>query len=378
MKKITLIVSLFILLCNLQANASRTMYVDNFDAILGDTVAENTLLNYAMTNGIDTILLYDLHIVNANYNLPNAVTNYILADFIFKAKTSYNITSVGATAENDTFFTNVIDAYNNTRSNALEKFDIYNLEFEYWISSTTNPGGYYCNSYLTPNGIPCDRDGAFQFFISTLQTMATLAANNPHSIKTEAYVGWPTTIEASTIGANLDNVRLHAYVSDPNTAFGYSEDRIKDFANGNPNLEVSIIFSSEPAFMQNWLINNSMITAENIFIQDWQNAALTWTNNINLQEFTYFTYSHNINNITLSTNSEIVDKLVKIFPNPVKNVLSVLNISTVKNIKIYNNIGQLVIETKEENINVKHLNTGIYFCQFETKKGIETIKIIKE
>ena len=80
--------------------------------------------------------------------------------------------------------------------------------------------------------------------------MSTLASNNSHPITTEAYVGWPTAQEASTIGNNLDRVRIHAYVSDPNTAFNYSEDRLIDFANGNPDINVSIIFSSEPIFMQ--------------------------------------------------------------------------------------------------------------------------------
>ena len=202
-----------ILICNFNLYANRSIYVNNFAAILGDTTAENNLLSYAQSNGIDTLLLYELHLVNASNNLSNTATNYILADFILKAKTNYNILHIGATAENGYFFTNVIDTYNNSRNNPLEKIDIYNLEFEFWVESATNPGGTYCTSYLTPNGLACNNNGAFQFFISTLQTMNNLATNNTHPITTEAYLGWTTTEQAETIGANLDRIRLHAYVN---------------------------------------------------------------------------------------------------------------------------------------------------------------------
>ena len=205
---------------------------------------------------------------------------------------------MGATAENSDFLTNVIDAYNNSRSNPLEKIDIYNLEFEYWQTSATGPGGYYCTTYLTPNGLPCTVDGAFQFYVSILETMTTLANNNTHPITTEAYVGWPTAGQADTIGANLDRVRVHAYVSDPNTAFDYSKNRLIDFANGNPGLDISILFSSEATFMQNWLENNSMLSAENIYRTDWINGSSGWSNNINLEGFTYFTYT-DMTNVSL-------------------------------------------------------------------------------
>jgi len=128
--------------------------------------------------------------------------------------------------------------------------------------------------------------------------MTTLANNNTHPITTEAYVGWPTAGQADTIGANLDRVRVHAYVSDPNTAFDYSKNRLIDFANGNPGLDISILFSSEATFMQNWLENNSMLSAENIYRTDWINGSSGWSNNINLEGFTYFTYT-DMTNVSL-------------------------------------------------------------------------------
>lgn len=270
---------------------TRAMYVNGFATIIGDNNLENDLLAFAQSHDITTLLLYELHTVNNNHDLTDPATNGILADFISKAKTDYGIQNIGATAENGNFFTNIIDAYNNSRSLAEEKFDIYNLEFEFWISGPTGPGGYYCTTYLTPNGLPCTIAGAFQFFMTVLQTMNSLADNNSHPITTEAYVGWPTASQAATIGANLDKLRLHAYVSDPNSAFGYADDRMIDFANGTPDLDVSIIFSSEPNFMQSWLEDHSLTEAEDIFTEDWEAGSAGWNENVNLVEYTYFVYS---------------------------------------------------------------------------------------
>ena len=377
MRKLSFLTCFAFLLLNFQANATRSLYVDDFSSILGDLTAENELLSYSQSNGIETLLLYDLHIVNANYTLSDAASNGILADFISKAKTNYGILTIGAIAENADFFTNVIDAYNNSRSNPDEKFDIYNLEFEFWVQSSTDPGGYYCNTYLTPNGLPCTNDGAFQFFISTLQSIKNLATNNIHPISTEAYVGWPTASQADSIGDNLDRLLLHAYVSDPTTSFNYAESRLIDFADGNPDLDVSIIFSSEPIFMQNWLLNNSMNAAEAIFTEDWQSASSAWVNNIDLVGFTYFAYGFNTN-ITLSTNPHSPFKNLTIYPNPVNSILYINNPNTVGNIRIYDNLGQLILESSKDQIDFSQFAKGIYSLHLMTDSGLKTKKIVKE
>ncbi|GAA3658260.1 T9SS type A sorting domain-containing protein [Flavivirga jejuensis] len=394
MKKTLFFTCLILLTLNFKANADtlRSMYVDGFSSILGNESAENTLLSYAQSNGIEKLLLYELHIVNANHNLSSTSTNFILADFISKAKTNYGILFVGAVAENAWFFTNVIDTYNNSRTNANEKFDVYNLEFEFWIDTHTNSGGYYCNTYLTPNNLPCTNAGAFDYFISILQDMRTLANNNSHPITTEAYVGWPTAAQAATIGANLDKLLLHAYVANPSTSFTYADDRIIDFANGTPGLDVSIIFSSETNFMGNWLISNSMSEAEDTFTTDWTSGSSGWTNNINLEGFTYFTYSYQAN-ITLfsssssssvaavqslSTGTQDTLEKVAVYPNPVEKTLYIENLDDVKNIMIYNSIGQLIEETTEKEIDFTTKAKGIYFLKIYTENGIKTKKIIKD
>ncbi|MCT4666178.1 MAG: hypothetical protein N4A45_13210 [Flavobacteriales bacterium] len=102
MKKITCVI-IIILVSNFKVFANRAMYVNDFANILGNVTTENELLTYAQNNGIKTLLLYDLHIINSNYNLLNPATNFILADFIYKAKTIYGVLDVAAIAENAFF-----------------------------------------------------------------------------------------------------------------------------------------------------------------------------------------------------------------------------------------------------------------------------------
>ncbi|ALJ04754.1 hypothetical protein APS56_06275 [Pseudalgibacter alginicilyticus] len=379
MKKAVFSTCLLLLLTfKLNANTIRALYVDGFATILGDDLAENTLLLYAQNNGIEKLLLYELHLVNANHNLSYTSTNYILANFIHKAKTAYGILSIGAVAENAWFFTNVIDPYNNSRTDTNEKIDIYNLEFEYWNDTGVNPGGYYCNTYLGSVNYPCSNDGAFQFYLSTLDDMRTLAHNNSHPITTEAYLGWPTTAQAQELGSHLDVLLLHAYVTNPNTSFNYVKDRLINFANGTPNLNVSIIFSSEPNFMGDWLINNTMSEAENLFTTDWINDSATWSNNINLEGFTYFTYRYQ-DGIVLSTNSaQNISRKTILYPNPVQNTLHIENIENIITIQVYNSIGQLIKETKEGKINFNDFTGGVYFLKILSNNGLEIKKILKK
>lgn len=377
MKNSSILLVLIAVLFHFNSNAMRSMYVDDFAAILGNVTAEDELLSYSQSNGIEILLLYDLHIVNANYPLDDFATNTILADFIYKAKTNFGIVKVGAVGENGDFFTNIIQAYNDTRSDHAEQFDIYNLEFEFWNQYFTDPGGYYCTSYLIPNGLPCTNDGAFQFFFAQLQVMDQLADLSFHPITTEAYVGWPTVAQTTVFGF-MDRVLVHAYVSDANDAYAYANDRLADIASTNGgSLEVSIIFSTEPAFMQSWLENNSMSSAETIFYTDWQDASISWANNIDLVGFTYFAYGFNAN-ITVGMEEASHDEQIKISPNPVLDILTIGSTSHLQRVEIYDHLGQLVLETSENAIDVSDLSNGVYFIHVLSDQDVEVIKMVKE
>jgi len=64
-------------------------------------------------------------------------------------------------------------------------------------------------------------------------------------------------------------------------------------------------------------------------------------------------------------------------PMPATEVLTVTSLSKIDKIQIYTNLGQLVLEnSKEDNINISSLSSGIYFCKIlghDGKTGVKQI-----
>lgn len=287
--------------------AQRTMYVNDFETIIDNDEDKTRLLSYAQSNQFDYLILYDLHTVHTQYDLTNSATNQILVDFISDAKNNYGITRIGAATENAWFIENRIIAYNNTCSYAHEKFDIMVMEYEFWSSPLTSPGGYYCNTYLAPNGFVCDSNGAYQFCINELQTMKNLALASSHPMTVEMYVGWPSATQLHGIADVVDRTMIHAYVTDPNTAFAYAETRFVNYNSYVDEADIGIIYSAEPNFSGPWMANNSINLAEAIFINDYNSSAGAWKANVNFDGFVYFAYSYLLCDIGLNDFNGIVD-----------------------------------------------------------------------
>jgi Secretion system C-terminal sorting domain len=275
--------------------AQRTLYVNGFNTILNSATERTMLLQYAQSHQITQLNLYDLHLVHNEHNLTNAATNQILADFISNAKTNFGIVKMTATAENAWFFQNRIMAYNATRTLATEKFDALGMEFEFWTPIFIQPGGYYCDTYLVPEGLPCDSAGAFVFCKNQLTQMKAMAAASTHPMTTEMYVGWPNAGQLKTIANIVDKTLIHAYVTNPNSAFNYALTRLQLYDTYAGVENVSIIYSAEPDFMGPWLSTNAMLPAEQIFTGQYNNASGAWKSHVNMQAFTYFTYSYMLN-----------------------------------------------------------------------------------
>lgn len=74
------------------------------------------------------------------------------------------------------------------------------------------------------------------------------------------------------------------------------------------------------------------------------------------------------------------DETIMLFPNPVVDQLTIKTNSQKFQIKLYNQLGQLLIsESNESNLDVSHLNFGIYYVNIlSEKEGIHSFKIIKE
>lgn len=291
MNRIAPLILCFVLSIFYTYSSERILYVDQFYSILGNEDKEDNLLNFTVSNGFNKIFLYDLHKVNRDYPLANSNKNQILADFIYKAKTSFGIKEVGGSGESGEFFIKAIHAYNMSRKDDKEKFDSYNLEYEYWKTDDSRDGGYYCENYLKNNGKSCGRNGSFSFFIKSLSTMRTLAKQNSHPVKVEAYVGKYTRQEIHQISKYVDRLLVHVYVRNPKKGFNYANQRLQYLSQVKNKPKVSIIYSSETLFMGGWLKFNSLKKGEKIFIDSMKNTNKSLLSKINFTNFTYYNYN---------------------------------------------------------------------------------------
>lgn len=284
-----LVITLFVIFKSYASN--RILYVDQFYHILGNEQKENNLLDFTIQNGFDKIILYDLHKINRDYPLADKTKNDILARFIFKAKINYGLKEVGGSGESADFFIKAIHAYNMSRINPIERFDAYNLEYEYWKKDASENGGYYCENYLKTNGQACNRKTTFNFFIQSLATMKALAKENSHKVTVEAYVGKYFKHEIQKISKYVDRLLVHVYVRNPKSGFNYASKRLEYLKEIKNMPEISIIYSSETVFMGGWLKFNSLKRGEKIFIDSMQKKDKDLLKKINFTNFTYYNYN---------------------------------------------------------------------------------------
>ncbi|SKB96844.1 Por secretion system C-terminal sorting domain-containing protein [Soonwooa buanensis] len=83
----------------------------------------------------------------------------------------------------------------------------------------------------------------------------------------------------------------------------------------------------------------------------------------------------------LATQNIAVKSDVKLYPNPVTDVLNIETKDKVESVKIYNASGQLVNQSKvdaDKKVNVASLTTGVYNVNVTTDKGSQSHKVIKK
>lgn len=269
----------------------RTLYVDNFSDILGNESKEDKLLLFAKRNNFKTLILYQLNKVDKKWNLADPRKNNILADFILKAKTKYSIKNIGASGESASFFTAIINVYNNSRTKTDEKFDIYNLEYEYWSKKASGPNGYYCINYLEENGKKCSRVGSFRYFLDNLKELRALSSNSLHPLKIEAYLGYYTQQEITAIAKYCDRLIIQTSGKSPLTAYKFAKKSLDFLSKIKTNAKTSILFSCRMTEMGYYLKSNSLENSEQNFFSAIKNNNNIVRNKVTFDGFSYHTYS---------------------------------------------------------------------------------------
>lgn len=282
----------FFLLFFLQISASRIMYVDNFMNILGSYTNETKLLDFCKENKINSIILYDLNKVNKVYKLSDKNQNGILAKFISRAKTEYGIYQIAASGETSKFFIDAIVPYNNSRKSSNEKFDIFNIEYEYWNEESNKEDGYYCQTYLKQNKIPCTREGTFSYFIRSLKEMKYLANKSKHKVKVGVYVANYNAYEINEIEKYADRISVYDYTTYPDNLFHYIKERLDLLVNYKSKADIYILFSSEMSFIGKYLSQHTLDDIENLFRKELLAEEPGLRDKINLKGFTYYNYGY--------------------------------------------------------------------------------------
>ncbi len=228
------------------------VYIDSFEWIIGDTASENSLLRWCKKESLNAISLYDTKAI-----LLNKAVYPKLAKFIKKARTQYGIKSVAAVRSLGSQFTGSTSTYNNTRSDTMERFNVFNLENEYWNSNASN---------------------TFGDWVKNLNTMNTTAHAATPRITSEFYFGWfqnPSNKEASQAAkmvAQTDRILLHDYWASPN--FSYIQSRLaylgQEALKQNKIMDIVVLFSVEQAFAYDYF--NTL--AQNHSYQDAYNSII--------------------------------------------------------------------------------------------------------
>lgn len=284
---------LFSSFCNGQnIYKNRALYVDNFATILGSDRLENELLEFTQNHKINTLILYDLNKIHKRFHLGDSTKNHLLANFIRKAKTNFNIAKVSASGESGSFFIEAIHPYNISRKEAIERFDIYNLEYEYWNEKESLNEGYYCNEYLKKAQLPCDRKNSFKYFIESLFVMKNLSEELTSTVEIEAYIGNFNDKEVKEISEHVDRLLVHDYVRDANRNFIYIKERLDLLDKIKSTIKLSVLYSSEMKFMGKWFADHKIHEAEVKFFQQLEKNNISLKEHLNFDGFSYYNYGY--------------------------------------------------------------------------------------
>ena len=316
------------------------LYVDGFDKILGDTRLEDSLLRFAQDNNFNYLTLYRLNVIGNIYDLSTLKGGRVLARFIQKAKTKYGTMQIGGAGENFYFFRDVLDVYNQQHSDTLQKIDVYNLEFEFWVPNAA--ATVYCSQYLDPEGYTCDTSGAFSYYIKSLFSIDSLA--HLSSVLSETYIGWANASQTRQVGNTCDRVLLMDYVQNDKALYSYAQKRLHYLRACTKKVTILPIFSAEGGastcgtteFMGSWLDGTQEDQVYTSFMSDYNaSAGVQWKKNVDIAGYQWFDYS------CLRTNANSNLKIVT--GQGVENQEKVLKISNLED-------GRLRIQINSETI----------------------------
>lgn len=125
----------------------------------------------------------------------------------------------------------------------------------------------------------------------------------------------------------------------------------------------------------------------NILLKMKTNSNLTTTDEVGTQANIYFDYNFPVETNEALTSFRVlgIDEFglseITVYPNPANDLVNIQSPSNIKSVAVYDLQGRLIntVKANQKNteVNISHLNTGIYFFSIETEAGTLVKKIIK-
>lgn len=358
------------------------MYVNDFKFIVGNSTAEDDLLEYAQDSGFNYLILYNLYYIHNNlFDITGSTSSLPLSNFINKAKTLYGIHSVAGVGETYDSFGN-FHAYNQLHlGDPSRLIDVYNMEFEFWNSGATAPGGYYCTSYLDPEGMTCDTANAFDFYLEELCRLDSLCDAHEY-INSETYIGNPTEGQCTALSGCADRVLVHYYrtsdvYGDGSSIYNFKSYRLPSLAAAAELSRVMPIFACTPEFMGEWLMTNPQGQAFETWlngVDGYNDDVGAWKANTCVEGQVWYRYTCMNDDAILTSIADNAsqDKLFSLYPNPVDDLLNIefTEVSTEEPIvELLDPMGRSVAvevtykSSDKLKLNISGLATGIYWVR---------------
>lgn len=289
------------------------IYIDSFDGIVGNTFKEDSLLHYLQDSSFNSIICYRMsNVVSATLT---STKNTTLANFLKRARTQFGIKNVIASSESYDTFKNLIGPYNRSRTDSLERFNYYYLEFEFWNVHSTSPvssanNGYYCTNYLSPKGYNCDTSGAFSYYKKMLKSLDSLATKD--GIRSATYVGNPNQGQCKFIASTVDLLFCDNYTTSVSNIFADVKTLFTYFGSTSKTLQIVPIFASySPGgnFLGDWLSkapagpHSEKGVYYSYFLPRFNAETGAWKSKLNLVGYQWYRYSGMPHNGNYSTST---------------------------------------------------------------------------
>ncbi len=358
------------------------LYVNDFKFIIGNTAAENELLTYAQDSGFNYLILYNLYYIHNNlFDITGSVTSLPLSDFINTAKTVYGIHAVAGVGETFDSFEN-IHAYNQLHlGDVTKRIAVYHMEFEFWNNSTTGPGGYYCTSYLLPEGLSCDTANAFDFYLEELCQLDSLCDANEY-VSSETYIGNPTVGQCTQLSGCADRILVHYYKTsdtyvDGSSIYNYKSYRLPALAAASELSRVMPIFNCREDYMEEWLMSNSQDQAMDTWlngVDGYNEDTGDWKDSTCVEGHVWYRYTcMNSDALLTSVLDEPIDGF-SFYPNPTSSTLTIdsdkANLQS-SEITVYDQLGRVLpnkgLSYSDDKVvlDVNHFEPGSYYLRVD-------------